>query len=138
MERVSSEEIQKRIEFILVLLQFYIHPGQADKYTPDHDRNRPMEVQFPLWPDIIFQLVRYEYKLSVTPQTSFSPECITPRYMKSCTYTRSNGSVLKIFDQFICSNLPVPLINPSRDSPNFEKFIKMFLFIDHIDQNAHE
>ena len=97
-----------------------------------------MEVQFPLWSDIIFQLVRCGYKLRVTAQTSFSPGYITPRYTKSCTYTRGNGSIPKIFDQFICSSLAIPLISSSCDSPNFEKFIKMFLFIDHIDQNAHK
>ena len=30
----------------------------------------------------IFQLARCGYKLRVTPQTSFSPEYITPRYIK--------------------------------------------------------
>ena len=35
-------------------------------------------------------------------------------------------SIPKIFDQFICSSLAVPLINFSRDSSNFEKFVKIF------------
>ena len=52
-------------------------------------------------------------------------------------YSRDNRSVPKIFDQFICSSLAVPLINSSRDSSNFEKLVKMFnfLFINHIDQS---
>ena len=32
-------------------------------------------------------------------------------------------SIPKICDQFICSSLTVPLINSSRDSSNFEKFV---------------
>ena len=37
------------------------------------------------------------------------------------SYSHGNRSVLKIFDQLICSSLAVPPINSSRDSSNFKK-----------------
>ena len=46
-------------------------------------------------------------------------------------YSRGNRSVPKIFDQFIYSRLPAPLINSSRDPSNFEN-VHNFLFIYHI------
>ena len=41
-------------------------------------------------------------------------------------YSRDNRNVPKIFDQIICLSLAVRLNNASRDSSNFEKFVKMF------------
>ena len=59
--------------------------------------------------------------------------CIDHDHIKCCAkvfslhcYSGGNRSVLKIFDQLICSSLTVPLISSSHNSPNFKKFNKMF------------
>ena len=60
----------------------------------------------------------------------------------SYIYSQGNRSVPKIFDKFICSSLPVPLISSCHDSSNFENFIEIFttscLLTTLTNQNAHE
>ena len=60
----------------------------------------------------------------------------------NCIYSCGNRSVPKIFDQFICSSLAVPLINSTCDSLNFEKFIEILttscLLTILSNQNVHE
>ena len=93
----------------------------------------------PAWPCAHFRFGRRSERLS--RRLVVFEKLVFTLLHATFIYSRGDRSVPKIFDQFICSSLAVPLINSSYDSSNFEKFVKMFttsFLLTILNQNVHD